>query len=102
VDGFSGCLPATRDHLPECACCGHAFAPPTRGNFDAALASAVAALLLLLPPFLAPLMTITSFGISHPDLAAQRRAGHVERRLRARWQWSCFCSASPFPSSIWR
>jgi paraquat-inducible protein A len=28
----------------------------------------VAALLLLLPPFLAPLMTITSFGISHPDL----------------------------------
>jgi paraquat-inducible protein A len=58
---------ATREQLPECACCGHAFAPPTRGNFDAALANAVAAMLLLLPPFLSPLMTITSFGISHPD-----------------------------------
>ncbi|HLY63948.1 MAG TPA: paraquat-inducible protein A [Chloroflexota bacterium] len=59
--------PATRDQLPECACCGHAFAPPTRGSFDAALANALAASLLLLPPFLSPLMTITSFGISRPD-----------------------------------
>jgi paraquat-inducible protein A len=59
--------PSARDVVPECACCGHAFAPPTRGNFSASLAYAVAALLLLLPPFLSPLLTITSFGISRHD-----------------------------------
>lgn len=59
--------PPTRDAVPECACCGHEFAPRTRGNFAAALAYTVAALLLLLPPFLSPLMTITSFGVSRPD-----------------------------------
>jgi paraquat-inducible protein A len=53
--------------VPECACCGHAFAPPVRGDFDSALACAVAALLLLLPPFLSPLMTITTFGITRKD-----------------------------------
>jgi paraquat-inducible protein A len=59
--------PATRDVVPECACCGHAFAPPTRGDFDSALAFALAALLLLLPPFLSPLMTINSFGMFRRD-----------------------------------
>jgi paraquat-inducible protein A len=59
--------PSERDVVPECACCGHQFAPPTRGNFAASLAYAIAALLLLLPPFLSPLMTITSFGISRHD-----------------------------------
>jgi paraquat-inducible protein A len=58
---------ATRHEIPECACCGHQFAPPTRGSFLAALAYTVAALLLLLPPFLSPLMSITSFGISRDD-----------------------------------
>jgi paraquat-inducible protein A len=53
--------------VPECACCGHEFAPPTSGNFNAAQAYAVAALLLLLPPFLSPLLTINSFGISRHD-----------------------------------
>jgi paraquat-inducible protein A len=61
-------LPAATLHVvPECACCGHQFSPPTRGNFDSALAYAVATLLLLLPPFLSPLMTVTSFGISRHD-----------------------------------
>jgi paraquat-inducible protein A len=59
--------PATRDLIPECACCGHSFAPPTHGSVDSALAYAIAALLLLLPPFLAPLLTLTSFGISRHD-----------------------------------
>jgi paraquat-inducible protein A len=58
---------ATRDVVPECACCGHEFAPPTRGNFDSALCYSVASLLLLLPPFLSPLMTLTSFGVSRRD-----------------------------------
>jgi paraquat-inducible protein A len=58
---------ATRDVVPECACCGHEFDPPTRGNFSSALAYSGAALLLLLPPFLSPLMTITSFGVSRQD-----------------------------------
>jgi paraquat-inducible protein A len=58
---------ATRNGIPECACCGHAFAAPMSGNFDAALAFAVTALLLLLPPFISPLMTVTSFGISRHD-----------------------------------
>lgn len=53
--------------VPECACCGHEFSPPTRGSFDSALAYALAALLLLLPPFLSPLMTLTSFGVSRHD-----------------------------------
>jgi paraquat-inducible protein A len=59
---------ATGTVVPECACCGHEFAPPTRGNLGAALAYAVAMLLLLLPPFLSPLMTLTSFGIARHDL----------------------------------
>lgn len=59
--------PATRDSIPECTCCGREFAARTRGNFNAALAYTVAAVLLLLPPFLSPLMTITSFGISRHD-----------------------------------
>jgi paraquat-inducible protein A len=58
---------ATRQSVPECACCGREFAPPLPGNLDAALACAIAALLLLLPPFLSPLMTITSFGMSRQD-----------------------------------
>jgi paraquat-inducible protein A len=58
---------ATREAVPECQCCGHEFAPPTRGNFHAALAFTVAALLLQLPPFLSPLMSITSFGMSRYD-----------------------------------
>jgi paraquat-inducible protein A len=58
---------ATRHVVAECACCGHSFEPPTRGNFDSALAYAIATLLLLLPPFLSPLLTITSFGISRHD-----------------------------------
>jgi paraquat-inducible protein A len=59
--------PATRDVVPECACCGHEFAPPTRGDFNSALGYALASLLLLLPPFLSPLMTLTSFGVSRGD-----------------------------------
>jgi paraquat-inducible protein A len=59
--------PSTRDAIPECACCGREFASLTRGNFAAALAYTIAALLLLMPPFLAPLLTINSFGISRND-----------------------------------
>jgi paraquat-inducible protein A len=58
---------ATHDVVPECACCGREFAPPVRGNFHAALGYTVAALLLLLPPFLSPLMSVTSFGIERYD-----------------------------------
>jgi paraquat-inducible protein A len=58
---------ATHDVVPECACCGHQFSPPTRGSFKSALAYAIAAILLLLPPFLSPLMTLTSFGVSRRD-----------------------------------
>jgi paraquat-inducible protein A len=59
---------ATREVVPECGCCGHAFAPPIPGNFTTALAYTLAALLLLLPAFLAPLMRITTFGITRSDL----------------------------------
>jgi paraquat-inducible protein A len=58
---------ATRELVPECGCCGHAFDPPTRGSVESALAYAIAALLLLLPPFLSPLLSITSFGVSRHD-----------------------------------
>jgi paraquat-inducible protein A len=59
---------ATRQSVPECACCGHEFEPTLRGDLDTALAWSVAAILLLLPPFLSPLMTVTSFGIYRHDL----------------------------------
>jgi paraquat-inducible protein A len=58
---------ATLQSVPECACCGHEFEPTLPGDLDHALAWTVAALLLLLPPFLSPLMTVTSFGIYRHD-----------------------------------
>jgi len=59
--------PVPPDAIAECVRCHRAFAPPARGSLDTALALSVAALLLLLPGALLPLMRITSFGVQRRD-----------------------------------
>jgi paraquat-inducible protein A len=48
--------------VAECRRCGRTLAGPAVGRVDAPLALSVAALLLLLPAFVAPLMAVSSFG----------------------------------------
>jgi paraquat-inducible protein A len=55
--------PVTADATAECPRCGHGFAAPARGSIDTSLALTLAAVLLLLPATLLPLMRITSFGV---------------------------------------
>ena len=55
--------PVPPDSIAECVRCKRGFAPPARGSIDSALALTVAALLLLLPATLLPLMRVTSFGV---------------------------------------
>jgi paraquat-inducible protein A len=55
--------PVPADAIAECVRCKRAFAPPARGSIDTALALTLAALLLLLPATLLPLMQVTSFGV---------------------------------------
>jgi paraquat-inducible protein A len=55
--------PVPPDAIAECVRCKRGFAPPARGSIDSALALTVAALLLLLPATLLPLMRVTSFGV---------------------------------------
>jgi paraquat-inducible protein A len=59
--------PVPPDAIAECIRCHRAFAPPARGGIDTALALSVAALLLLLPGALLPLMRLTSFGVQRHD-----------------------------------
>jgi len=55
--------PVPADATAECVRCKRSFAPPARGSIDSALALTLAALLLLLPATLLPLMRVTSFGV---------------------------------------
>ncbi len=55
--------PVPADAIAECVRCKRGFAPPARGSIDSALALTLAALLLLLPATLLPLMRVTSFGV---------------------------------------
>jgi len=55
--------PVPPDAIAECARCRRGFAPTARGSLDTALALSVAALLLLLPAALLPLMRVTAFGV---------------------------------------
>jgi paraquat-inducible protein A len=55
--------PVPPDAIAECVRCKRGFASPARGSFETALALTVAALLLLLPATLLPLMRVTSFGV---------------------------------------
>jgi paraquat-inducible protein A len=55
--------PVPPDAIAECTRCHRGFAPPARGSIDTALALSVAALLLLLPAALLPIMRVTSFGV---------------------------------------
>jgi paraquat-inducible protein A len=55
--------PVPPDAIAECVRCRRGFAPPARGSIDTALALSLAALLLLLPAALLPLMRVTSFGV---------------------------------------
>ena len=59
--------PVPADAIAECARCRRGFASPARGSIDTALALSVAALLLLLPAALLPLMRVTSFGVQRRD-----------------------------------
>jgi paraquat-inducible protein A len=59
----------------ECGRCGHSLAHPPRAGIAAPLGLSIAALLLMLPAALAPLMSINSFGV-------QRRS-----RLPSGVQW---------------
>lgn len=59
--------PVPADAIAECARCRRGFASPARGSVDTALALSVAALLLLLPAALLPLMRVTSFGVQRRD-----------------------------------
>jgi paraquat-inducible protein A len=59
--------PVPPDAIAECVRCHRAFAPPARGSIDTALALTIAALLLLLPGALLPLMRLTSFGVPRRD-----------------------------------
>jgi paraquat-inducible protein A len=54
---------AAADNVVECARCGLGLAEPSRAGLDAPLAFSAAALLLLPPAFLSPLMSLTSFGV---------------------------------------
>jgi len=54
---------AAADNVVECARCGLGLAEPSRGGLDAPLTFSVAALLLLPPATLSPLMSLTSFGV---------------------------------------
>ena len=54
--------PMAPDTVAECVRCGRRLASPARGRIDAPLAFSVAALLLLLPSALSPLMNVTAFG----------------------------------------
>ena len=57
-------LPAARikGHVVECGRCGRVLAGPATGRVDAPLALAVAALLLLVPAYTAPLLIVSTFG----------------------------------------
>jgi paraquat-inducible protein A len=57
--------PVPPDAIAECVRCKRGFAPPARGSLDSALALTLAALLLLLPATLLPLMQVSSFGVQH-------------------------------------
>ena len=59
--------PVPPDAIAECVRCKRGFAPPARGSIDTALALTLAALLLLLPATLLPLMRVTSFGVQRRD-----------------------------------
>ena len=59
--------PVPPDAIAECVRCHRPFAPPARGSIDTALALTVAALVLLLPGALLPLMRLTSFGVPRRD-----------------------------------
>jgi paraquat-inducible protein A len=73
----------SRRQVAECRRCGRTLAGPAAGRVDAPLALSVAALLLLLPAFVAPLMAVSSFGA--------RRESWFPSGVRALW-------ADGFPS----
>ncbi len=58
-----------RRHIAECRRCGRLLAGPATGRVDAPLALALAALLLLIPATVEPLLSVASHG------AAQRPVG---------------------------
>ena len=51
--------------VAECARCGRTLATPAEGQLQAPLALALAALILLLPAMMAPLMRVSSHGVRH-------------------------------------
>jgi len=55
--------PASAGSVVECARCGHGLARAVAGGINTSLAFSAAALLLLLPSALSPLMNLISFGI---------------------------------------
>jgi paraquat-inducible protein A len=59
--------PVPPDAIAECARCRRGFASPARGSIDTALALTLAALLLMLPAALFPLLRLTSFGVQRHD-----------------------------------
>jgi len=54
---------ASRGSVLECVRCGHTLSAPAVAGIDISLAFSAAALVLLLPSALAPLMSLTSFGV---------------------------------------
>jgi paraquat-inducible protein A len=59
--------PASADAVVECLRCARALARPARGSADLVLALLLAALLLLLPAALMPLMMLSCFGLRRQD-----------------------------------
>lgn len=54
--------PPARGHLAECGRCGKVLAGPATGRIAAPLALAIAALVLLIPATVTPLMVVSSYG----------------------------------------
>jgi paraquat-inducible protein A len=66
--GLVQALPAvTSDVVVECGRCGHGLARAAGGSINTSLAFSAAALLLLLPAALSPLMSLISFGVQRRD-----------------------------------
>jgi len=57
----------TRGSVLECVRCGHTLSAPTAAGVDVSLAFSAAALVLMLPSALAPLMSLSSFGVQRRD-----------------------------------
>lgn len=61
--GLLQLLPArVKGHVLECGRCGRVLVGPAAGRVDAPLALSVAALLLLVPAYTAPLLIVSTFG----------------------------------------